>query len=280
MKNQQKPVWVVMYIFLMCISGTLVANSALASNFIHDKYGIWEEGDEYVGIDTWRALGENRSPTSDHPYLIDPLNMKLLLQSLETSNRNGGLVRLLTDQQAKDLGTKLSKAFVMATKKTDVIFAIENESVNGEIITGRMFYVKGRINLILGGRKSGSRPGVRAYAASEFYKLNSKLGITYLNSDRYDWAQIILESVLREPWRIEVEQEQKKEVESLLLEVKSLRKELAKREGLLNHEECPPTSITGVEAVTRINRLQHLFTNGLITEAELKALRTKVLNEI
>ena len=150
---------------------------------------VWTQNGDSVQLDTWRALGDNRNPKSDHPWQVSPALMSSLLGQLRVAVPSGSQA-LLEAAQIERLAAPLAAAFGKVDARLDVVFAVQ--AANGVWTRGRAFYVDGQLNLIVGGRGAGDRAGERGHAAKGAPTLAAGDAITTV---RADWVQLPVQQI-------------------------------------------------------------------------------------
>lgn len=164
----------------------------LLPSFKSTALEVWTQDGESVQLDTWRALGENRNPKSDHPWQVTSALMARLLAQVRVAVPSGSQP-LLEAAQIERLATPLATAFGRADARLDVVFALRDGQ--GGWTRGRLFYVKGQLNLIAGGRGDEDRTGERGLAASGAPTL---LAVEPSGAVRADWIQLPVQQLALE----------------------------------------------------------------------------------
>ena len=144
---------------------------------------VWAQGRETVALDTWRELGENRNPRSDHPWTVDAELLSVLLASAQCQTGSGPRP-LFSSAQIARLARPWAQAFGKADTKLDVVVTTPNECSGKGWLHLRSFYTKGALNLIAGGVEAEVAAGTRGRAASEAPRLLATRGG---EAPRPDW---------------------------------------------------------------------------------------------
>lgn len=178
---------------LALLAGLVGAGPAAAldllPSFKSAGLAVWTQDGDSVQLDTWRALGENRNPKSDHPWQVSPALMASLLSQLRVSVPSGSQP-LLDAAQIERLAGPLAEAFGKADARLDVVFAARG--ANGVWTRGRAFYVNGQLNVIVGGRGDEDRAGERGRAARAAPTLLAGEAISVV---RADWVQLPVQQI-------------------------------------------------------------------------------------
>ena len=178
---------------LMLAAGLISAGPAAAldllPSFKSTALEVWAQNGESVQLDTWRALGENRNPKSDHPWQVSPVLLSSLLAQLRVAEPSGSQT-LLNAAQIERVAAPLAAALGKADARLDVVFAVQGAS--GVWTRGRACYVDGQLNVIVGGRGAEDRAGERGRAARGAPTLAAGEQTTAV---RADWVQLPVQQI-------------------------------------------------------------------------------------
>lgn len=253
---------------------------------------IWEQGNQYIELVPWDV---SRSARNDHPIEIDIKLLSIALQYLKANDKNNNKLRsIFSKTQSDQLAMHINDGLNRANIKLDLVFVVNDEIENGRFITGRVFYIDGRLNLIFGERNG--KPGLRARSASDFFHIIENHGIQF-NSERKDWLILHYEQIANNieietlkaaasqntlsidiPSQKESETVQrpstvkKSEVRELRLENARLKKKLL--------EQQKNNSASKITLEERLKKLQNLYDKKLITTEEYDAKRVAILEEL
>lgn len=258
---------------------------------------IWEQDDQYVKLVAW---DETRSARNDHPVEIETIQLSVTLRYLKAKIEGSKKIRrIFSKSQAKQLASHIQEGLDKANRKLDLVFVINDALAKGRFITGRVFYVDGRLNLIFGERSG--KPGLRSRPASDALQIVEQSGIKY-RGDRKDWLTLNYEQIANNikieelkaaasdntpsrdksskdiPSRKETEIVQKPTSEEVR-QAKELRLENARlKKELREQQKSKKTQKLTIEE--RLVRLKNLYDKELISEGEYNAKRKSILNEL
>lgn len=281
---------------------------------------IWKEGEQYVGL----AARDAGAAPNQHPAELDVGDVRDALRSLELWEK-GGLLReeqstpLFTQGQAETLGRYLPEALARAKPDQDALFVVRGYGSialdtlkEREWTSGRVFYVDGKLNLIIGSFKikkdRGKRNAEASYGVlndySDLYfdtgtrrersakmpgRVVSSAGVSFAGGDdgsRPDWIVIdVAKAALAYREGLVPEDEKKRETSArqeaakLTLERRQMREEMARlRQELKQLKSGGGASAQSVEE--RLATLQELKTKALISEEEYRRRRDEILGDI
>ncbi len=156
-----------------------------------EDLSVWAQGRETVALDTWRELGDNRNPRSDHPWTVDAKLLSVLLASAQCQTGSGPRPLFSTGQIAR-LARPWAQALGKADTKLDVVVTTPDECSGKGWLHLRSFYAKGALNLIAGGIEAEVAPGTRARAAADAPQLLATRGGEAL---RPDWLVLNVQEI-------------------------------------------------------------------------------------
>jgi hypothetical protein len=282
---------------------------------------IWREQEQYVGL---AAQGEGGVPPNQHPAELDAGEVRDALRSLELWEK-GGLLRneeaipVFTQGQTETLGRYITQALRQAKPTQDVLFVVRGYGgvmldtlKEREWTSGRAFYAKGRLNVIIGSFKIRKDRGMRnaeaAYGVlndySDMYfdpgsraKRSAKMpgrvvstsGVSVVGNDdasRPDWIVIdVAKAALAYREGLVPEEEKKRETKArqeaakLTIERRQMREEMARlRQELKDLKSGGGASARSVEE--RLSTLDELKSKSLIREDEYQRRRAEILGDI
>ncbi|MEZ4601291.1 MAG: SHOCT domain-containing protein [Syntrophotaleaceae bacterium] len=162
-----------------CSGSFLAGNKEDPSNY------IWKHRDQYVRVEKQDRLTDT-TPPNDHPVTIPAQQIENILGSLDAEYvEKGKLLPIFTSKEVVILSEAISTGLATAKTREDVTFAIAGVhrdfiSFNSDrqYVTGRVFFVDGKLNLIIGDlhkpyidnverRLYPLEPGTRMYKAPD-----------------------------------------------------------------------------------------------------------------
>lgn len=288
---------------------------------------IWKIGEQYVSLATQGAADETY-PANAHPVTLEPEDVVDALKSLELWDK-GGFFRneeahpVFTPAQAETLGQYVSEALIKAKPAEDVIFTVRGYSdvafdtfKDREWTSGRIFFVDGRLNLIIGTFKIKKDRGVRNAEAAhgvmdntaDLYfdpgsrrrqtgkmpgRIVASAGVDYRGNGagdegaRPDWVVIDVataalafrEGLVPEEQRKTAEKN-KQEAAKLTLERRQMREEMARLRQQIKDLSAGGGTVGARTLEDRLATLQTLREKNLITEEEYAQRRDEILKDI
>lgn len=260
--------------------------------FFGEGLDIWEQQDQYVELVPWDLT---RSKRNDHPVEVDVKRLAVALDDMTALDKNSGKTRkIFSKLQSSALASYISGGLSRANSKLDIVFVVNDDYRSGAYISGRLFYVDGRLNFIFG--SPDGKPGLRAKSASNYFFVAESSGIKHA-ADREDW--LILDYALI-AYDIEVErlkaemgsnssienksQKQyvaaQQEIAEALLKIKELQQENADLKKKLRNLQKNGRVKNELGVEERLTKLKRLFEADLIAEDEYNGKRTSILNDL
>ena len=281
---------------------------------------IWDFGEQYVQLEN---LESGASP-NDHPVAIDTIEIDQALASLQLWIEGGVFrdeeaVSVYPRKQAAVIAQYVSDALAKASPNEDVTFNVRGYAdvllsmgKEREWTTGRVFYVDGKLNLIIGEyqkrldkskkmvegsfgitedyREVYFAPGSRKRKGKMPGRVVTTAGVELGDPERPDWIVIDVPKAAlayREsqvPVAVRKEEiKAKQEAAKLTLERRQMREEMARmRKELDELRNGGDNSVAGGSASVeeRLERLADLHRKGLISEEDLQSRRADILSEI
>lgn len=284
---------------------------------------IFEGGDQFVKLVAAEEDGAGRP--NDHPVQLTTDDIRTVFKALEFE-KAGGLfeegiknIPLFVPSEIALLAAKLPQAFAEAEPSEDIIFVVEGRHAGSfakerMAVAGRMFFVDGKLNLILGDvhkrfTAEGAAKGAAMAAgcgdcadnvviAKERFvtgsrKKEAKLelpwapvqGIDSVRASdgqrRKDWLEMDMGKVValirRQEREKAVPESVRREAQELSLERRRMREEMARmRKEMQSINQGPAEKSLEERLVT----LDDLKARGLLTEEEYQAKRREILNDI
>ena len=308
----------------------VVSSAAHALDLLPDIFSkpkiikaLWKEQEQFVALTPQGVKGETY-PANAQPITLDGSDIEAALKSLQLWDK-GGFFRneeshpVFGGQEGALLGRYISEALQKAKPNEDVIFTIRGyDSVAFDVAkerqwsSGRVFYVNGKLNLIIGTFKLKKDRGIRSAEASagiidnydDLYfdpgwrskqtgkmpgRIVASSGITYLGgekSSRPDWVLIDVKTAALAYRDALIPEEQKKSTEKtkqdsakLTLERREMREEMARLRQQL--KELQAGGGGGAKSVEeRLATLEALLTKKMISQDEYQRRRTEILKDI
>jgi hypothetical protein len=295
--------------------------SFLAKPEIHSK--VWDQQEQYVALTSQGKRGEAFPPNAQ-PVSLESTDIRDALKSLQMW-AEGGFFRedeshpVFTEGQAALLGQYIAQALAKAKPNEDVIFNVRgygsvvlDKLKEREWTAGRVFYVNGRLNLIIGTyrlkKDRGMRGAEAAHGIIDNYddlvfdtgnraaktakmdgRIVSSSGITVpeaVEGSRNDWVAIDVPVAAQAYREALIPEEQKKTAEKakqeaakLTLERREMREEMARLRQQVK-ELSGSNQATAKSLEERLATLQALRAKNLITEEEYQRRRDEILKDI
>lgn len=288
---------------------------------------IWKHRDQYVRLEP-QDRGNQPPPPNDHPASLSPEQIQDMLGSLEIHYpKREKMEKLFTYSELTVLQEAVSEALAAAAPGQDVAFAtvgvhrgLLSFSHDRAVTTGRIFFVDGKLNLIIGQlheeydenedrRMHPFLPGSRKYTPprswepAKPWEVVPQGGLAMKQQgdiERYDWlvldpdpelwkavraekqaAKETAKAAFQEASQVRQESAQvSAEQERLRAEVEALKQQM---ETLRQAPKAAPvaTPAPAEDAIEgRLRRLQSLRDKGLITEEEYQAKRQEIIDSI
>ena len=311
-------------ITLGAVSSAVHALDLLPDIFSKPKIikALWKEQEQFVALTPQGTKGETY-PANAHPITLDGSDIEAALKSLQLWDK-GGFFRneeshpVFSGQEGAVLGRYISESLQKAKPNEDVIFTIRGyDSVAFDVAkerqwsSGRVFFVNGKLNLIIGTFKLKKDRGIRNAEASagiidnydDLYfdpgwrskqtgkmpgRIVASSGITYLGgekSSRPDWVLIDVKTAALAYRNALIPEEQKKSTEKakqdsakLTLERREMREEMARLRQQLKELQAGSGGAKSVEE--RLSTLEALLAKKMISQDEYQRRRTEILKDI
>lgn len=178
---------------------------------------LWKHRDQYVRLES-QDRGAQPSGPNDHPVTLAPERIREMLGSLDVRYpKRDKIEPLFTSSELNTLQDAVSMGLAKATAGQDVTFAIVgihrglmSFSHDRSVTTGRIFFSKGKLNLILGrlheeyneeedrrmhpfvpGRRKYKAP--RSWETEKPYEIVKQGGVALKKQgdiERYDWLML------------------------------------------------------------------------------------------
>ncbi len=288
---------------------------------------IWKEQEQYVALTTQGKKG-TAFPRNAHPATLDGADIRDALKSVEVWSE-GGFFRneeahpIFTDAQCEVLGRYLADALLKAKSNEDVIFNVRgygklllDSAKEKEWTSGRVFFVDGKLNLIIGtyhlkkdrGIKGAEAsagildnyndlvfdPGNRTSSTSKMEgRIVSSAGITIpgaADGGRNDWIVIAVPTAAQAYREAQIPEEQKRTTEKskqeaakLTLERREMREEMARMRQQIKAMQGTGASVgagSNQSPEERLGILEKLHAKKLISDDEYQRRRDEILKDI
>ena len=280
---------------------------------------VWQLNEQHVRL----VKSESKAEPNDHPVKLGALEVEHALASLQLWVEGGVLrdeeaVTVYPRKQAALIARYVTDGLSRAEPDEDVTFNVRGYTdvmlalvKEREWTTGRVFYIDGKLNLIIGEyqkRVDKAQKQVEAsfgiiddfrdvYFAPGSRNRKGKMPGRIVTTDgvelhedekiRPDWvildvakaAQAYRESQTPVAVRKE-ELKAKAEAAKLTLERRQMREEMARMRKELKAIQNAGGGISRDSLETRLVNLQELYANGLISDDEFKRRREEILQEL
>lgn len=309
------------------ISGALVCSRpAMALDLLPDIFkkeevrtSIWELNEQYVRL----VKIETGAPRNEHPVPIEAIELEQALASLQLWV-GGGVFRdeqatpVYQSKQAALIARYVTDALSKASPDEDVTFNVRSYvdvllalGREREWTTGRVFYVDGKLNLIIGEYQKRLDKAKKTVEGSfgvtddfrdVYFELGSrknkgKMPGRIVNTNG---IEVVKDGKLRPDWvRIDVgkaalayrdaqtpvglrkeEKKAKAEAAKLTIERRQMREEMARMRKELKNLQGGSGGATTATVEERLSKLQQLLERGLISAEEFKQRKREILQDI
>lgn len=299
---------------LACTMMVLVSMTALADQV------IWKEGlNQYVKLVNQGEGVDGPAPPNQQPVTLQPEQIKDALETIQIWQKNffkSDKARMVfSPGEADTLGRYLSQALAKARPDQDIIFAVVR--LNGHFLgiqtrtytAGRAFYANNRLNIIIGDfdrepdklkEEAYGSAGLTEYrmyflhgrrnSASRYFKdpLITTAGVT-THQGRPDWLMIDVPKAAA-VYVAETQKEEQKKSGISAAETAQIREEQARLEqqrlqlrlemARFKKEMSEANKGKPATIEQRLTELKNLRDKKLITEAEYRAKRKQILDEM
>lgn len=230
---------------------------------------LWQSNDQFVTLEPQDALAAAPAPPNDHPATLTSDRIAAILTALELRAADHDRpAALFTRSAAQTIAPHLAQGLLHASPAEDVTFAVIglHDALYGlaktpKVTTGRVFYRKGRLNIIIGLAQQDVRerddrrlfpftPGSRQKALPGEWQLLPQPARNDITLERQDWVMVA------DNWQQPLP-------------------ELAGQTVPVQPGKCPTDNRTAAE---RLTTLKELRDTGLISAAEYQEKRTQILD--